>query len=504
MPRIKTAAAPSTKRPKALKNSAPKSLRPKKKNKSVLVDVIEDELTDDQESEIQAVRKEELYRLTKENSDQPVRSKNFLEKTLTDVVPADLDNQKKFFSELASEIKIKKQPTDKEKKPILTHPSLGLYRRLVFKFIILVAILIGAVFYFSFSKLTVALTLRGEVINDTLLFKVSDPINQVSSTTKFLADQSGPVENIAGQIKEIKTEISKSYPATGADYLGEELVGQVKIINNYNKSQALVAKTRILSPDNKLFRLKNPVTVPAGGEVSVDIYVDKASEELAIGPTNFTIPGLWLGLQDKIYAQSEAPFVFSRKSKKYVSAEDIEQAARDISESLIKKAKEEAGLSLGTTTGWLYNTDEAATINIGARSGDKVDQFSVKASGKIIAVSFSKDQAAKLVAAKLNLVVPDDKELVEFKPEAITYNLENYDNSSRVATIKASFSGTMILKKDAAIINPEQMVNLNAAQINSYLKSQPEIKDFQLIFSPAFIKKAPSLVDRIKIEVNKN
>lgn len=500
MPKIKSAVAAATKRPKIKTKPAAKKALTKKKSKAVLVDVIEDELIGNLENKSESAMPnpaEEIIKEKKYSSAAAFLNNENESQSASD----DLDKQKIFFSELASSAKAKK--SDLGQKNEAGRRSVSLYRRLVIKFIILVAILIGAVAYFSFSKLTVALTLRGEAINDTLLFRVSDPNSKLATTTKTLADQSDPRENIVGQVKEIKTEISKTYPASGEDFLNEELVGQVKIINNYNKNQALVAKTRILSPDNKLFRLKNAVMVPAGGEVTVDIYADKASEDLAISPTTFTIPGLWLGLQDKIYAKSETAFTFSKKSSKYVRAEDIEQASKDISESLIKKAKAEAGASWGTDN-WLYNTDEPATISINAKVGEAIEKFEVKAVGKIIAVSFSKDQTAKLVTAKLNLIIPDDKELVEFNPANISYSLENYDSTSKTVTVKASFSGAMVLKKDATVINPEEIVNLNEDQINSYLKSQVEIKDFQLYFSPAFIRKAPSLVDRIKIEVNKN
>jgi hypothetical protein len=509
MPRIKAAAPKTAKRPKTEKPAKTKNTGLKKKSKPVLVDVIEDQVLETRPLVVTPAEKllftADEPRLSQATSHRPVSFQN-----------SELDNQKKFFSELASGL----DSNDKVVKQSESgHRSLSLYRHLVLKFIILVLVVAAAVSYFSFSKLTIHLTLRGEDINDTLLLKVSDPVKSLATTTKAvatttgniistntaatLADSTDPRESIAGQIKEISTNLTKVYPATGANYLGQELVGQVKIINNSNKSQALVAKTRLLSPDNKLFRLKEAVVVPAGGEVAVAVYADKISDDLAIAPTKFTIPGLWLGLQDKIYAQSEQAFVVDKQAAKYVTAEDIDQATRDINSALLKQAKDQVGVSLGSDN-WLYNTDDPAKISIQAKVGDKVDKFTAQASSKIIAVSFSKDQAAKLVAAKLNLIIPDDKELVEFNPDKISYSLDNYDSLTRTASIKASFSGSMILKKDAAVINPEQLVNLNDDQIGSYLKSQVEVKDYRLEFSPAFIKKAPSLVDRISIQVDKN
>jgi len=62
----------------------------------------------------------------------------------------------------------------------------------------------------------------------------------------------------------------------------------------------------------------------------------------------------------------------------------------------------------------------------------------------------------------------------------------------------------MILTSDSNVINPAQLVNLTADQIGTYLKSQPEVNGYTLNFFPSFIKRAPSLVDRIKVNINKN
>lgn len=488
MPRTKSAASSaSVKKPRTERKPITRTIHPKKRTRSVLVDVIEDEPLAEtgwpeyqEEKTVAAGKKEQ-------------RAEN-----------EEIDNQKRYFSDLAKTLKDtgdgdrKLKGGNKEKRR-----SVGLYRRLVIKFVILVGILAAVVIYFSFSKLTVKLSLKGENISDTILLNITDASLAKATTTKAFSSLNDPRESINGVIKEINANITKTYPASGETYLGEEVVGRVTLINNSPKSQALVATTRLLSPDNKLFRIKDAVNIPAGGEIGVDIYTDKPSADMAIGPTTFTIPGLWLGLQDKIYAKSETAFSFSKQVKKYVTSSDLDAASKDINDALIEEAKKQAEAS-GSGSDWLYLTNGPATVTIDAKIGDKKAEFSASASGKIIAVSFSREQAAKLAAAKLNLVIPDDKELSEFKPENIAYSFDNYDAASGSATVKASFSGTMILKSDSDVISPSQLVNLNAAQIGTYLMSQNEVKDYELKFSPSFIEKAPSLVDRIKIEVNKN
>jgi len=495
MPQSKSSAASATpKRPRISKKSALKTVRPRKKAKAVLVDVIEDDIKESSSgwSEEKPVESSVIF-----------KHKQPEEKSLS---RDELDKQKKFYAELAAQMK-KDDPADKtegEKKP---RCRVGLYRRLVIKFVLLVLVIAGVTAYFSFSKLTVSLSLKGESLNNNLLFKVSSASSTPAATDEVygssaISSDLDPREAISGSVQTLEVKVSETYPATGETFLGDEVSGQVRIINNYSKDQPLVATTRLLSKDNKLFRIKEAVNVPAGGEVVVDIYADKPTADMAIGPADFTIPGLWAGLQDKIYARSDKEFFFTKKVQKHVNASDLELATKDINRRLLEQAKGEANSTLGSD--WLYQVDGSPSVDIEAKIGDKKDSFTATATGRIIAVSFDKEQAGVLAKAKLDLTIPSDKELAEFDPTRISYSFENYDAVSGSATIKAIFNGTMILKQDSSLIDSRQLVNLTSDQIASYLRDRPEVKEFSLDFSPTFIKRAPSLADRIKIEIRKN
>lgn len=499
MPRTKVSAVSKTaaaktvkKRPAKKPAAAPKA----KKVKKVLVDIIEDEdlpfssrpAAEDNSAE----RDEKIYKslVTEKYEDEPL--------------PEEFDSQKKFFSQLAKETGAKKAAAydqeDGAAEEARPAKHVGLYRKLVWKFLFATLILAGIVFYFSFSKLTIKINPKGEALNDSLFLKVSALGASKASATTSPENLTDPRTPISGDIKETVSSLEAVYPSSGEEFGAEELAGSVKIINNNNKSQALVATTRVLSADNKLFRIKNAVNVPAGGEVSVDIYADKPSPEMAIGPTTFTIPGLWVGLQDKIFARSDKEFTYAKKVKKFIKQTDIENAAKDINDRLISNASNSAG---DKNSNWLYTVGDKTKITYSAKAGDLADEFSAKVDGDIIGVSFNKEEAVKLIAAKLKLLIPDDKELIGFNPGDVVYTLDSYDAATKSATVKASFSGTMALKADSTVIDRDQLVNLTEAQIANYLKSFPEIKSYELDFSPSFIKRAPNLVDRINIVINK-
>ncbi len=433
-----------------------------------------------------------------EESDETTEADWGLEDDAADGV----DKQKQFFSDLVSDMKNKQQVKARQESDGLSEEeaaarprkSVGLYRRLAWKFLILVGFLVLLVFYVSFSKLTVLITPQVEAMNDTIFLKVSND----SGSEAQLADAR---EKVSGSVYEVQLEVEKIYQTTGEEFLNEEVSGRVTIINNNNKAQALVATTRILATDGKLFRLKEAVNVPAGGQIEAEVYADKISAEMAIGPSRFTIPGLWIGLQDKIYAESKTAFTYQQKIQKIVKASDIQLANSEASTLILAKAREIKPLRAQDKL--LYKIQEPINIELGVKVGDKVEDFRMKATATVVAVSFSQEEVLRLARAKLNILVPDDKEFVELQSDSLSYVLENYNETDGLATIKASFSGQMVLKSNADIIDRERLVNLNAEQISTYLRDYPEIGNYELEFYPSFVKKAPHLVDRIEIKIRK-
>lgn len=498
----KKISAPKTKKTSVKKKTkAIKSVKQVKANQ-VVVDVISDDeefLQDVDNTDTMpsfsgwpAFKKEDV-------DDAPGLNAEDIEDDDEEVADEEYDKQKKFFSDWAKQIAPQEGETASKMAP--HGKSLRLYRRMAFKFILATAVLLGFVFYFFFPKLNITITPQSEPINDSFSFIVSN-----ATTTAIAEASEGESEKkIDGQVKEITVSAEKKYQASGEEVEGEQIVrGEVTIINKYNKPQPLVTKTRLLSPDGKLFRIQESVNVPAGGEVTVAIYADKPGADMALGAnTHFTIPGLWAGLQDKIYAENKNDFSYESQVKYAISQKDIDMAKKDISELLNLKAKNEIETE-GTEDIVLYN-EVADSFNYSAdvKVGDEKPDFILKASKKIVVINFSKDIISGMAEARLSLLVPDDKQLSNFDGKQITYSLDDYDSDSGLATVKAYFGASMFLKSDSSLLDKKKMVGLNRKQISKYLDSFPEIKSYNLNFSPSFISNAPSLPDKISINVKK-
>lgn len=369
--------------------------------------------------------------------------------------------------------------------------SVSLYRKIAYFFVLLVATLLVFIFFFSVVKTTIILIPDQERVQNNLVFDVFDK------------DTTGAGEKaIKGIVKKIELEDVKNYQTSGKKIIGQEAVGVVTLYNNYTKNQPLVATTRLLSADNKLFRIKETVNVPAGGSIDVAIYADEPSPEMEIGPSRFTIPGLWAGLQDQIYAESKEAVVYQKKTQNLITKEDIDNAILDLKQDLIAKAE----MQLGDNKEYsevIYNVDENSIVStVNGKIDEEKDEFEVKIKANVVVVAFEGSKAVELARQKLSNSVSANEEILSFDEE-IAYTLTSFDVIQGSASINATFEGKVTLKENSEIIDKKKIVGLKKDQLEVYLGSLPGIAGYEVKFYPSFIKKVPKLVDRIDIQIRK-
>lgn len=370
-----------------------------------------------------------------------------------------------------------------------------IYRRLAFSFVALTLILAAAVLYFGLAKLTIVIIPAQEKITD------SSTVEIVSQTN----DSTLAPEQIYGLVKQVSVEQLREFSVGGKEILGQEVNGKITIINNYIKNQPLVATTRLLSSDNKLFRLKNTVNVPAGGKVEAEVYADMAKPEMTVGPGKFTLPGLWAGLQDKIYAESQEPMKYSQKIKYVIKQNDIDNAVSQLKNELLAKAKNQVGQAYRDYAQALFVVDNnSVTQEVGGKVGEEKEKFSLKMKIMVTVVAFADEKIYNQVKIKLAAALADDKEISKFNREDLSYGLESFNLTQGSAAVKVDSAAQAALKDGTKIIKKNNLAGLSHEELKAYLNSLPEVAGYQIKFFPSFVKKAPDLVDRIRVEIRKN
>ena len=370
--------------------------------------------------------------------------------------------------------------------------SIGLYRKLSLFFIALTFLLLGSIFYFYFVSLTIEVTPKKE--------RKSDKVSFVVSASEQSGSSSLGKESVEGVVEQIPIKEEGVFQATGAEILGKEINGKAVIHNNKNDKQILIATTRLMSPEGKVYRIKDRVEIEPNGEAEVEIYTDEPSEEMAIGPTRFTLPALWAGLQDKVYAESKESFVYNTQVKKYIQQIDIDKGLQNLKASMVDKVGRQFGDNYKGFDKVMFEIDKnSLETNVSAKAGDKVDEFNISLNAKVNIVAFKKADAERLAEEKFLSKADAEKKVLGLEKSETEYSLANTDFNAGQAVVEASFVGFLAAKKGDALVEKEKLVGLSEGQISDYLSGSDNFSEFKIRFSPSFMKKAPILVDRIKI-----
>lgn len=382
----------------------------------------------------------------------------------------------------------------KEPLTVKLRDSKKIYGRIAFSFVALTLILVAIVLYFGLTRLNIVIIPTQEKISDSSTMEI---INQAGGLSL-------DSEQIYGIVRQVPVEQFKEFNASGKEILGKEVTGKITIINNYVKNQPLVATTRLLSSDNKLFRLKNTVNAPAGGRVEAEVYADEPKPEAAVGPGKFTIPGLWAGIQDKIYAQSQESMRYSQKLKYIIQQSDVDIAVKELKNNLLANAKNQVAEAYQNYAQALFAVDDnLITREVNGKVGEEKEKFSIKMTTMVTVVAFNDEEIYNQVKAKIAANLADDKEISNFKKQDMFYTLGDFNITKGMAAVKVDSTVQTALKDSAKVIKKNNLTGLSYEQLRTYLNSLPEVAGYQIKFFPSFIKKAPSLVDRIEIKIKK-
>lgn len=371
--------------------------------------------------------------------------------------------------------------------------SLSLYKKIAYGFLLATFLLIVVIFYFSFAKLKIKIETDQEIFTNNFILDVYD---EEKYTTPEKSD------SILGVVKKINLSETKEYPTSGRKILKSEVTGKAIIYNHYNKNQPLVASTRLLSPSNQLYRLKKTVDVPAGGSIEVEIYADKSEESMAIGPSHFIFPGLWSGLQDKIYAENKTSFQYKEEIKKSITADDLANAKLDIKNALIEKTKTEVGQDYANYGQVIYDIlEDTISYQADGKIGEDKEKINLTALAEVVITAFSQEQAEKIALKKTMDTLPDDKKIIDLNKNDLVFSLSNLDYEHGITSLNGSVKANIKFSKFDQIIDKTKIAGKDKKTIDTYLTSLPNIKNYSLSFFPPFTTKAPMLSDQIEISV---
>ena len=107
------------------------------------------------------------------------------------------------------------------------------------------------------------------------------------------ATESAASGGLIFQLIQIEGEENRAVESAGVERVEERASGIVTVTNNYSDApQRLVANTRFAAKaTGKIYRIKDPITVPGRGSIDVTVTADAAGPDYNTNSAEFTIPG---------------------------------------------------------------------------------------------------------------------------------------------------------------------------------------------------------------------
>ena len=297
-------------------------------------------------------------------------------RTLNDIIPP---SRRKETGSLTNSSGREPLNLSADKPPKFPYMTLGIVA-------LVVAVSIGALFYFSAAKV--------EVIPATVSAAVQ------SSFTANKSSGSLPFEIITAQ-----KIASQGVKSSGSKTVNSSASGTITVYNMQAKAQKLIASTRFATSAGLIFRIRSAITIPGGtaakpGSVTAKVYADKTGSSYNVGPTSFSIPGFAGTPQETmVYARSTSAMAGGASGSVPIVDSAIEEQARSalkaaLAPDLLESIKTQIPSGYVLVPGAITTTYESMDSSPSSATG----MVEIKEQGTITAIIFPNSEFAKGIA----------------------------------------------------------------------------------------------------------
>lgn len=366
--------------------------------------------------------------------------------------------------------------------PSLDQP-VRFYKIIALTFLCLTLLLLGIIVFMSSKRATIVIESK------------ASPVDVSGTVTIGKKDSAALVGSVTSTIATARS----SFAPTAVQMVTGTAVGQVTLHNETSAPQALIVKTRLLTPEGILFRLNQPVTVPAKGTVVADVYADQAGPAGDIGPAKFTIPGLSLDKQAVIYATSESAMKGGVSRVGIVSRGDMDSAEKKIREQLQENGKQSLQRSHSELTGAFLVDQVIVTSTVPV--GGEASEFVVSATGRVVGVFTSQNDVRKVSEALLEKRAAGDSTTIVPGKEAPVVTIETFDVTKGEATATVFGNGTAMLNPNSKQLEKSMFFGKSRDEVRRYLVNLDHVRGVDIKFSPAWMLSVPYIADHVEVIV---
>jgi len=372
-----------------------------------------------------------------------------------------------------------------------SNPPHSSYKHISIIFMILAVLLILGVTYLALSKVTITLHPSDEKITHQFDLLIYQEIPTVTANYPM----------IQGKIASSTNEITQNFSVAEGETVDALATGTVTLYNDRETAQTLVATTRLLSPENILFRLKEKVIVPAHSTLVAEVYADEKGITGNIEPTSFIIPGLNESLQTLVYAKSETPMTGGTRQIGMLTQTDIDQATTEFGKNDLANLLAQYIDDIDNMT--LIDTAiETSGINLAEKIGEQVDNFTMTGQISLNAIFANKNDILEIAKNEIENNNTNGS-FVSVDPSSLTYELKTLDTEQQIAVVTITISGLSTFDPQTDIFDKDLLVGFTKEDLELYFSQFDSINNIDVDFSPFWVTKVPILKDHIVIQIAK-
>ncbi len=321
---------------------------------------------------------------------------------------------------------------------------------------------------------------------------------------------------LPGELLVAVKNVEKKFPASGEEEIEKKAAGEIYIYNEYSSDpQILVATTRFVSPEGKVFRLDEQVTVPGaeivGGEifpseVKASVTADEAGDgyNISADPEDkWTIPGFKeAGLTkryDGFYAKAAGVMKGGYSGIAQVpTEEDMAKAEEEIKGLLQSALESQIVIAYSENFKVLDGTLEFEITEMDVSDlADDDGNFSVFAEGQARTFVFEEEALKSALIEKNTSPLDFDFRIIESELKYSEPEVD-WDGESVTFGIQGSFVVEPDVNEDSL---KSQLVGQTEAMIKPVIFSIPNLEKARISLWPFWVKKVPENPKKINIDL---
>lgn len=397
-----------------------------------------------------------------------------------------------------------------EKEFLSDHPAQArapfFKKGLIFSLVLL--IFLGAFSYFTLSKAEIEIWPETEILNLETKLTVDKKTEEPNVLEKIIPAQVFQKEKTLVELFQSSGKILKEKKAEGA----------IRVYNTYSTSpQVLIANTRFVSVDGKLFRTPVMVTIPGGryeggkfipGEIDIKVRADEPGPEYNIGPSTFSIPG-FAGTDKftKFYGKSFQPMTggFQEEVSK-ATREDLARAEDFLTNQVKKECEELLKNELRAeeiSAKFDYFLEELRTeivekISLVAAE-EEVKEFKFQVKAKCETLLFQKEELRNFAKESIVGQIPQGKKLAQ-ESLKIDYSAETVNLNAGKIILALNISAKIYPEVDVYNLK-NALAGKSLLETKLFLENQPKITKVNVKLWPFWVRKVPEDLNKIEINI---